>query len=530
MTQLEPFRGRPAKHLSGGMQQKLALCCTLIHDPKLILLDEPTTGVDPISRRDLWLMVNNLVEDTGLTVLLTTSYMDEAARCHRVALMDRGRIIALGRPDELLSGLKGKVISLEADGQERAMIKRLRQSPDIEVAYPMGRNIHAVLKDGDPQAIKDDLTSAGFTVTKIGPGQPSIEDLFLYKVSNLKEEAINETAFERFFRKDIGPKEVSDGPETKARPVLIEAKSLEKKFAEFTAVDKISFGIKRGEIFGFLGPNGAGKTTTIKMLCGLLKPTSGQGTVAGFDLSRQEAEIKKSIGYMSQRFSLYGDLTVGENIELYGSVYGVARQQLLGRRRLILEITDLAGREDSLTKDLPLGLKQRLALGCAIVHQPSCVFLDEPTSGVDPVARRKFWDTIFLLSRQMGVTILVSTHHLDEAEYCDRVLLIDRGTIRAAGSADELRAKVRDELGPLLEVSTPDLFAAYKKLKASFPGCQIYGSRLHVYTRDPERDRQKIREVLSADLPARPAVEVQERTMPFESVFTYFCETGKENG
>jgi ABC-2 type transport system ATP-binding protein len=518
-TQLTSFRDRPAKNLSGGMQQKLALCCTLIHGPKLILLDEPTTGVDPISRRDLWEVLNTMVEESGVTVFLTTSYMDEAARCHRVALMNNGEIIDLGVPNELLAKLKDKVFSIEAADGERELIKGLKAIPDVEVAYPMGRKIHAIYKKGDLAAIRKDVKTAGLKVKSVETGSPSIEDLFLAHTTNIKNDAINEQAFLEFFQKQEIPFQ-SD------MPVVIKAEALEKKFKAFIAVNKINFGIKQGEIFGFLGPNGAGKTTTIKMLCGLLQPTSGTGTVAGFNLSKQVSEIKKNIGYMSQRFSLYGNLTVAENIELYGSVYGISRKEVLKRRKLIIQITDLVGKEKTITNDLPLGIKQRLALGCAILHKPDCVFLDEPTSGVDPVARRKFWDTIFLLSRRMGVTILVSTHHLDEAEYCDRIILINQGEIKATGDAEELRGKVRADLGTLLEISTENLSQALKAVKETFSHSFIYGPHLHVYTKYPASDIHKIKNMLLTN--NLHLANIQEQVIPFENVFTYFCESAKE--
>jgi len=451
-TQLEAFRDRPAKNLSGGMQQKLALCCTLIHEPKLILLDEPTTGVDPISRRDLWALLNDMVEAGGVTVFLTTSYMDEADRCHRVALMHNGEILKIGEPREL-------------------------------------------------------------------KGSSSMEEIFLSHIAKAEDNSINKKALSEFFEK-------KESFSQDKLQTIIKAENLEKKFKKFTAVNKINFEIKQGEIFGFLGPNGAGKTTTIKMLCGLLKPTSGSGTIAGFDLSKQVSKIKKSIGYMSQRFSLYGNLTVAENIELYGSIYEVPRKEVLKRRAMILKIADLASKENSITNDLPLGIKQRLALGCAIIHKPMCVFLDEPTSGVDPVARKKFWDTIIFLSKQMGVTILVSTHHLDEAEFCDKIILINQGNIVASGNSKELRNKVQEEMGTLLEVSTNNLAASFKLLKSSFPYCFEYGSHVHVYTKYKENDIQKVKNILpenNIDL-----ISISEQTIPFDNVFTFFCENVKE--
>ncbi|MFA6431239.1 MAG: ATP-binding cassette domain-containing protein [Candidatus Margulisiibacteriota bacterium] len=448
-TQLEAFRDRPAKHLSGGMQQKLALCCTLIHEPKLILLDEPTTGVDPISRRDLWLLLNDMVETSGVTVFLTTSYMDEAARCHRVALMHNGEILEMGEP-----------------------------------------------RDG-----------AG------------IYDLFLSHIPGAKDKGVNKKALEEFFQKS----------ESSSRPtgnIVIKAEDLEKKFKDFTAVNKISFEVKQGEIFGFLGPNGAGKTTTIKMLCGLVPPTSGSGTIDGLNLSREVSKIKKSIGYMSQRFSLYGNLTVSENIELYGSIYEVGRKEVLRRRKLIIQIADLIGRENTITSDLPLGIKQRLALGCAIIHKPTCVFLDEPTSGVDPLARKMFWEMIIFLSRQMGVTVLVSTHHLDEAEYCDKILLINQGNIVAAGSAKELTGNAQAEMGTLLELSIENRQNAFNALKGAFPYCFEYGSHIHIYSKNKVNDLNKIKGLLSEK--SIGLSDIHEQAMPFDNVFTFFCENQKE--
>jgi len=450
-TQLEAFCDRPAKNLSGGMQQKLALCCALVHEPPLLLLDEPTTGVDPISRRDLWALLSDMVENSGVTVLLTTAYMDEAARCHRVALMHNGEIIEMGEP-----------VALQ--------------------------------------------------------GKSGMFDLFLSHISKTNDCAVNEKALLEFFPKQ---KVLAQG----APQPIIKAEKLEKKFKNFVAVNKITFEIKQGEIFGFLGPNGAGKTTTIKMLCGLLSPTSGLGTIAGLNLSQEVSQIKKSIGYMSQRFSLYGNLTVSENIELYGSIYGVERQEVLKRRKLLLQITDLEGKENFITNDLPLGIKQRLALGCAIIHKPTCVFLDEPTSGVDPLARKKFWDTIVFLSRQMGVTILVSTHHLDEAQYCDKIILINQGGIVATGNADELRQKVQAEMGSLLEISSDNRSVAFKALKENFQHCFEYGSHIHIYTKDQANDLNKIKTILAEKSAA--LTDLHEQTMPFDNVFTFFCENTK---
>ncbi|MGB2705356.1 MAG: ATP-binding cassette domain-containing protein [Candidatus Omnitrophota bacterium] len=512
--QLDPFRTRPAKNLSGGMKQKLALCCTLIHEPELIFLDEPTTGVDPISRRDLWTVINSLVKEKNLTVFLTTAYMDEAARCHEILLLHHGKIIERGTPDSLPSRLEGNFAEVDVEDQQGAL-KALRQAPGVRIAYPMGDKLSVIYKGTDMKELESLVEAAGVKVKSAKKGTPGIEDVFLSKIA-AKSEGINEAAFEEFFEKK---------PEAEAAPkegVMIKAEKLEKKFGKFTAVNKIDFSVKRGEIFGFLGPNGAGKTTTIKMLCGLYQPTSGTGTIGGLDLSRQQFEVKESIGYMSQKFSLYRDLTVAENVELYGGIYGVPPKEVRRRRELILKIADLEGKGDLITGGLPMGIKQRLALGCAIIHKPKCIFLDEPTSGVDPIARRKFWDIIFLLSRKMGVTVLVTTHYMDEAEHCDRLSLMTRGNIVALGEPGGLKGRVCEEIGILLELTTSDPFLTVEVLKNSFPHSLIYGANVHVYTKKEKEDTPKIKELLKRHNIA--LTDIRKKVMPFEDVFVYFCE------
>lgn len=521
-TQLDPFRDRPAKNLSGGMKQKLALCCTLIHEPELVFLDEPTTGVDPISRRDLWTLINDMVKEKNITVFLTTSYMDEASRCHEIVLMHKGRIIEKGKPSELASRLDGRFCEITVKGQQDALAI-LRKMPRIKIVYPMGDKLNCVYKDSDTKAIRQDAATAGLDLDAIEDATPGLEDIFLSKIAE-KSEGVNEKAFEEFFKEGASAGHGA-GPAGKETDIMIQAAALEKKFGQFTAVNKINFDVKRGEIFGFLGPNGAGKTTTIKMLCGLFPPTSGRGSIMGLDLFKNQFEIKKNIGYMSQKFSLYRDLTVAENIELYEGIYGVPRQEMARRRELIARIADLEGKESVISGGLPMGIKQRLALGCAIVHKPRCIFLDEPTSGVDPIARRKFWDVIFFLSRKMGVTVLVTTHYMDEAEYCDRVLLITRGNIVASGAPRQLKEAVNKEIGVLLEVAASDPFAAFAALKQQFEHCVIYGSNVHIYTKDETRDASRIRQTLaSGNIEMK---DMRRRVMPFEDVFVYFCEHAK---
>jgi ABC-2 type transport system ATP-binding protein len=283
----------------------------------------------------------------------------------------------------------------------------------------------------------------------------------------------------------------------------VSVSELVKQFGDFTAVDRVSFNVRKGEIFGFLGPNGAGKSTTIRMLCGLISPTGGNGTVGGFDIVRESQKIKEHIGYMSQKFSLYDDLKVGENIAFFGGVYGLSGQKLEERTRFVLDFTALSEKKESVTATLATGWKQRLALGCAILHEPAIVFLDEPTSGVDPLSRRRFWDIIYLMASQ-GVTVFVTTHYMDEAEYCDHLALIYRGRLIALGSPQEL--KRRHMKGSILEVTCHPLVEALESLQGGPPpfDTAIFGNTLHVKVQDPVSGQDAIRERLAGNV-----IEVQ---------------------
>lgn len=338
--QIEPFKNRRAAKLSGGMKQKLALCCALIHAPIVLFLDEPTTGVDPVSRKELWLMLQYLVKQ-GITIIVVTPYLDEIRLCHRAALLEKGRLKAQGSPDQIASLFEGS----------------------LDVRESVSR----------PEAI-------------------------------------------------------------------ISVRDLTKKFGNFTAVDHISFDVKKGEIFGFLGANGAGKTTAMRILCGLSVPTSGNGRVMDYDVNTQSEEIKKRIGYMSQRFSLYNDLTVAENIRLFAGIYGVPEREIPERTDKLLASLDFASEKHRMVKTLPLGWKQRLALAVAMVSAPEVIFLDEPTGGVDPVARRAFWEMIYKAAAD-GTTVFVTTHYMDEADYCDRILMMVDGRIEALDTPASLKAQ-----------------------------------------------------------------------------------------
>lgn len=353
-SQIEPFRTRRAGALSGGMKQKLALSCALIHKPEVLFLDEPTTGVDPVSRRELWDMLRRL-RNQGITIVVSTPIVDEARQCDRIAFIHHGQVHGIDTPDCILTRF-------------------------ADILCPPGLQ-HADKDNG---------------------GQP-----------------------------------------------VIEVRDLTKQFGSFIAVDHISFNVRRGEIFGFLGANGAGKTTAMRMLTGLSRPTAGQATVAGFDVSRQPEEVKRHIGYMSQKFSLYEDLKVWENIRLFAGIYGVKDDEIGPRTDEVLHRIGLDGERNTLVKSLPLGWKQKLAFSVAVFHEPEIVFLDEPTGGVDPATRRQFWELIYQAADR-GITVFVTTHFMDEAEYCDRISIMVDGKIRAldspAGLKQSYQATTMDEV------------------------------------------------------------------------------------
>jgi ABC-2 type transport system ATP-binding protein len=425
-TDLRRFTGRLAGKLSGGMKQKLGLACALIRKPRLLLLDEPGVGVDPISRRELWKMVENLTAE-GIGVVWSTAYLDEAEACDRVLLMNSGKLLYAGTPSGLTGRVEGRVKRLTGvEGSRRRLLARLLDEDKVVDGVIQGEAIRLVFNSGSDA---DEVAKAsGLGAARFVPAVPRFEDAFVDMLGG-------GPGGRSVLAEAQAPRAMGDG-----RPV-IEARGLTKRFGDFVAADRITFDIPRGQIFGLLGPNGAGKSTTFKMLCGLLKPSEGEGRVAGFDLRRDAAEARNRLGYMAQKFSLYGDLSVAQNLDFFAGVYGLSGARRRERIAMMLEIFDLRQYAAMSAKDLPLGLKQRLALAAAVMHEPEALFLDEPTSGVDPITRREFWTHINGLVEK-GVTVLVTTHFMDEAEYCDRISLIYRGRSIALGSPDELKAKV----------------------------------------------------------------------------------------
>ena len=509
ITRLERFRTRLMKQLSGGMKQKLGLICTLIHEPELAILDEPTTGVDPVSRRDFWAILTEWQVVKGMTALVSTAYMDEAARFHRLSFLSHGQVLASGTPSDVRALVPGLVVTVEATPQLDAMVRLKRRYSQVK---SMGASLHVFTPEREPDAaaagIRDALDS--LPVTQLHTDEPELEDVVVALLLKEQDAQAGASAASGHAAHSWN-RQPFDG-------LAVQAKELIRDFDSFRAVDRVSFDMKQGEIFGLLGANGAGKTTVIKMLTGILPPTGGEGRVAGADMRTASGAIKERIGYMSQAFSLYLDLTVIENIRLFAGIYGLARRQAQQRMEWIVDMAGLGGYEHDRTGRLPMGVRQRLALGCALVHSPRVLFLDEPTSGVDPIGRRRFWEILSRLAREEGVAILITTHYLSEAEHCDRLALMYAGRIVAEGTPAELKTQVEQEVGHLLEIAVDKPGAALAHVAASgFPGAALFGTKIHVLSRDPSRDEARLREVLGRVGIAVAAV--RPRMLSLEDVF-----------
>jgi ABC-2 type transport system ATP-binding protein len=428
MTALGPFQGRLAGQLSGGMKQKLGLACTLVRQPELLLLDEPTVGVDPLSRRELWAIVRHLVEDQGLTVLLTTSYLDEAERASRAIVLHEGRVLSQGPPQEVRELASGCTFAAAPPGgtPARVLQAQLFDRADIVDAVPDGGRVRLVCRTPAVPQIPN---------IEVGAVPPLFEDGFM---TLLRQRGTQQTA---------QPIAIARPIERGTHETAVRVRDLSKRFGDFVAVNHISFEVERGELFALLGPNGAGKTTTFRMLCGLLAPSGGKLEVAGTDVRTASAAARQRLGYVAQKFSLYGPLTVTENLEFFASAYGLRGAHRRERIDWALEQFDLASHAQMSSGQLPGGYKQRLAMAAALLHEPEILFLDEPTSGADPLARRAFWRNITALAQQ-GVTVIVTTHFMQEAEYCDRVAIMDGGRVLAQGSPAEIRALGRSASRP----------------------------------------------------------------------------------
>ncbi len=486
------FADRLAGQLSGGMKQKLALCCALVTQPKVIFLDEPTTGLDPISRRELWQALSVLGQQ-GVTAVVATPFLDEAERCHRVALMYDGSVHEVGSPSELKKnlGLNRLEITVESDVQT---IKALGQlsfeiSDNIVDICPFGDHLEVLCRDAAQakEEIGITLSKAGIEVKDIGETAPNLENVFITRLKSLAKREIQAVPFPHV-RKNFRSNHETD--------VALKAEKLNKQFGNFKAVDNVDLELRYGEIFGLLGANGAGKTTTIKMLCRLLKPTSGTVSILG-DTSRERSKkVRRRIGYMSQKFTLYDNLTVIENLEFYAGIYEIPFE--LRRRQIdwVIDACDLDEIKNSLVKNLPLGWKQRIAFGAAVMHEPEVIFLDEPTAGVDPLARRQLWKLIRDFAAN-GAVILVTTHYLDEAEFCNRMAFMASSKIVAQGSPQDLKATCQ---GELFEVTGPDTQKAFQLLSEQLEHWRvsIFGSDIHVLLDDSVQQLESVKLILSS--------------------------------
>lgn len=429
-TQLAPFTSRLAGKLSGGMKQKLGLACALIGEPQVLFLDEPSVGVDPLSRRELWNMVQALLTE-GMTVVWSTAYLNEAEKCDSVILLSEGESLYEGAAETLVDRVRGRtwhIRNIEKSKRrstlvhliaEDSVVDGVIQGNALRVVVGEKHHITDLIKSIEPLLLPMPVTYHAVS--------PSFEDAF---IDIIYRAPIESSALAARFT-----------PKNKEIGSVIKAVQLTKRFGDFVAVDKVNFDIGRGEIFGLLGPNGAGKSTTFKMMCGLLQPSFGEASVAGLDLKTATSEARSRIGYMAQKFSLYGNLTVRQNLQFFAGVYGLSGRQVRKQISLMTDVFDLKEYLAVQADLLPLGYKQRLSLACAVMHQPDVLFLDEPTSGVDPLTRREFWNHINGMVDK-GVTVMITTHFMDEAEYCDRIGLIYQGKSIATGTPNELKAMV----------------------------------------------------------------------------------------
>jgi ABC-2 type transport system ATP-binding protein len=456
MTGLSPFQKRLAGQLSGGMKQKLGVACSLVHQPPILLLDEPTVGVDPVSRRELWEILRKLVSESGATLFVSTSYLDEAERCDEILILYNGKILGSGPPEFFRKEVAGRGYRAETTGSLRIVEPQLSILPGVVDTVLEGSTVRIVMDGDTPPIFPENL---GKITLKSAP--PRFEDAFMSRIKKVTKENVKTISIDRLYQK-MSKTHSNDS----AIPDAIEVENLDRYFGSFKAVNNLTFHVKKGEVFGLLGANGAGKTTTFRMLAGLLEPTAGKLIVAGEDVRKVAAQARQKIGYMAQKFSLYSQLTVFQNMVFYSSAYGLSGTLQKEKIQDSLNFFELEPYKNVSSGILPLGFRQRLALSCALIHEPSILFLDEPTSGVDPNARREFWHIINALAT-VGVSVLVTTHFMEEAEYCDRLLIMAQGALLAMGSPVEIKEKTRTS-----QIPDPSLEDAFVSLLSEFQKTQ----------------------------------------------------------
>ncbi len=517
MFDMHRFTGRLAGRLSGGMKQKLSLACALVAQPRVLLLDEPTTGVDPVSRREFWDTLAHLAAD-GLTIVVATPYLDEAERCHKVALMHLGLIHQTGTPAELRDSLGMRRLEVHTADLAQAE-DRLTEAEDgvIGDVQRFGDRLDVIVKDpaAGRAAVEATLAKAGIAIRDIRVADPMLENTFVARLRAMGQELHAPPFPGRHPHRNLKGE------------IAIGAENLTKRFGAFTAVHNVNLNVRYGEVYGLLGANGAGKTTTIKMLCGLLDPTTGTPQLAGQQGAIRSASVRELVGYMSQKFSLYDDLSIDENLDFFAGVYGVPANEIVEKKKWVLDFSGLAGKEQQITGSLPGGWKQRVAFGAATMHEPGVLFLDEPTSGVDPLARRAFWRMINRLA-DMGTAILVTTHYLEEAEQCNRLGFMAGGELVAEGAPSAIKAR---QGGHLLEVRVDQPQRAADSLKEQMERWRVslFGDRLHVIADD---DVETAAKRITARLrDAGVAVrDIHEENFSLEDVFIAVVEKARQEG
>jgi ABC-2 type transport system ATP-binding protein len=500
---LEQFSNRLASQLSGGMKQKLALCCALIAKPQVLLLDEPTTGIDPLARRELWDLLASVATEQ-VTIVVATPYLDEAERCHRIALIYEGKIEQIGTVTELRASLGLHRLKLKTNNLSEVEKVLGINSLNIGISdvQSFGDRLDVLVSNIEQgtKKIRQALVQEQLNLDSLEPDKPTLENVF---VTRLRQQGLEPALipFPRYRQQEQN--------NSFSSPIAIGAINLQKLFGEFTAVKGINLEVKYGEIYGLLGANGAGKTTTMKMLCGLLPASAGEMILAGQRKNLHSTQVRSRLGYMSQKFTLYDDLTIKQNLEFYCGVYGVPRQLRREKIDWVLETCGLVSQENRVTASLPSGWKQRVAFGASVMHEPEILFLDEPTSGVDPLARRQFWRLIRDFASQ-GTAILVTTHYLEEAENCHRLGFMVAGEIVTQGSPSEIKGQ---QLGELREMIVSDTQAASHLLKTKLEPWRvsIFGDRLHLVLDQPETELLLIRENLREN-----HIEIySQQTIPF---------------
>ncbi|MGD0134668.1 MAG: ATP-binding cassette domain-containing protein [Bryobacteraceae bacterium] len=519
MFDMDRFEHRLAAQLSGGMKQKLALACALVPEPRVLLLDEPTTGVDPVSRREFWDTLAHLAAE-GLTIVLATPYLDEAERCNRVALMHQGEIRKMGTPAELRASMHAR--RMEIHTSNLGLAERVLSAiagPDREIidVQRFGDRLDLLShRPDEAKRVADQALSAeGLVIDDLRLDEPTLENTFVATLRNLGQRVHDEVFPGRRDHRSLRGE------------IAIGATNLTKQFGSFTAVKNVTAQVQYGEIYGLLGANGAGKTTTIKMLCGLLPPTHGDMQLAGQRGSLRSGEVRQKIGYMSQKFSLYDDLSITENLEFFAGVYGVPERERAEKMAWVLAFSGLEGKEGQLIGSLPQGWKQRVAFGAAILHEPSILFLDEPTSGVDPLARRSFWTMINRLA-DAGTAILVTTHYLEEAEQCNRLGFMVAGELVTEGSPSGIKSA---QGGHLLEfvVDRPQYAMDLLKSDTERWRVSLFGERLHIITEDDAATAERTTtQTLEAN--GVRVINAREGRFSLEDVFISVVERARQEG